>query len=63
MFSNVIFVLTGLQEVQARAVLCPLSGRGEAIPMPYRTLSIGTGNILQSLVHLHMFTLSINSFK
>lgn len=39
-------LITGLQDVQARAVLCPLSGRGEAIPMPYRTLSIGTGNTL-----------------
>ncbi|KAK3587148.1 hypothetical protein CHS0354_006790 [Potamilus streckersoni] len=30
-------------EVQARAVLCPLSGKGQAVPMPYRTLSLGTG--------------------
>jgi len=30
-------------EVRARAVLCPLSGKGQAIPMPYRSLSLGTG--------------------
>ncbi|XP_045172555.2 PHD finger protein 12-like [Mercenaria mercenaria] len=40
---NGLLTTPGLQDVQARAVLCPLSGRGEAIPMPYRTLSIGTG--------------------
>ncbi|XP_052238468.1 PHD finger protein 12-like isoform X2 [Dreissena polymorpha] len=40
---NGLLTTPGLQEVQARAVLCPLSGRGEAIPMPYRTLAIGTG--------------------
>ncbi|XP_052800877.1 PHD finger protein 12-like isoform X2 [Mya arenaria] len=40
---NGLLTNPGLQEVQARAVLCPLSGRGDAIPMPYRTLSIGTG--------------------
>lgn len=40
---NGLLRMPGLQEVQARAVLCPLSGNGEAVPMPYRTLSIGTG--------------------
>lgn len=33
----------GSSEVRARAVLCPLTGKGQAISMPYRTLSIGTG--------------------
>lgn len=40
---NGLLTSPGLQDVQARAVLCPLSGKGEAVPMPYRTLSIGTG--------------------
>ncbi|XP_056119417.1 PHD finger protein 12 isoform X1 [Rhinichthys klamathensis goyatoka] len=31
------------REVQARAVLCPLTGKGAAINMCYRTLYIGTG--------------------
>ncbi|XP_052832792.1 PHD finger protein 12 [Octopus bimaculoides] len=34
---------TGSDEIQARALLCPLTGKGEPISMPYRTLSIGTG--------------------
>ncbi|XP_067649895.1 PHD finger protein 12-like [Haliotis asinina] len=33
----------GSSDVRARAVLCPLTGKGQAVPMPYRTLSIGTG--------------------
>lgn len=40
---NGLLTSPGLQDIQARAVLCPLSGKGEAVPMPYRTLSIGTG--------------------
>ncbi|KAI7800577.1 PHD finger protein 12 [Triplophysa rosa] len=31
------------REVQARAVLCPLTGKGVAVNMCYRTLYIGTG--------------------
>ncbi|RUS80687.1 hypothetical protein EGW08_011553 [Elysia chlorotica] len=34
---------TATTEVRSRAVLCPLSGKGQAIPMPYRSLSLGTG--------------------
>ncbi|GFS14103.1 PHD finger protein 12, partial [Elysia marginata] len=34
---------TGTTEVRSRAVLCPLSGKGQAIPMPYRSLTLGTG--------------------
>lgn len=30
-------------DVKARAVLCPLSGKGNPVPMPYRTLTVGTG--------------------
>ncbi|KAK3085048.1 hypothetical protein FSP39_023477, partial [Pinctada imbricata] len=30
-------------EVRARAVLCPLTSKGQPIPMSYRTLNIGTG--------------------
>ncbi|CAG5117060.1 unnamed protein product, partial [Candidula unifasciata] len=30
-------------EVRARAVLCPLSGNGQAVPMPYRCMTLGTG--------------------
>ncbi|XP_064650463.1 PHD finger protein 12-like [Lineus longissimus] len=30
-------------EVQARALLCPLTGKGNTVPMPYRTLTVGTG--------------------
>ncbi|KAK7087616.1 PHD finger protein 12-like [Littorina saxatilis] len=33
----------GDSEVRARAVLCPLTGKGQAIAMPFRTLSMGTG--------------------
>lgn len=41
---NGLVTMPGLQEVQARAVLCPLSGKGDSISMPYRrTLSIGAG--------------------
>lgn len=29
--------------VQARAILCPLAGRGSPCSMPYRTLTVGTG--------------------
>lgn len=44
--------ILGLQDIQARAVLCPLSGKGEAVPMPYRTLSIGTGGSVMNQVFL-----------
>ncbi|KAL4223515.1 PHD finger protein 12 [Mactra antiquata] len=40
---NGLLTAPGLQDLQARALLCPLSGKGETVPMPYRTLSIGTG--------------------
>lgn len=33
----------GSSEVRARAVLCPLTGKGQAVSMPYRTLNVGTG--------------------
>ncbi|KAL8571389.1 hypothetical protein ACOMHN_046564 [Nucella lapillus] len=33
----------GDSEVRARAVLCSLTGKGQAVSMPYRTLSLGTG--------------------
>nr|KAG5713321.1 hypothetical protein BaRGS_007848 [Batillaria attramentaria] len=33
----------GSNEVRTRAVLCPLTGKGQAVGMPYRTLSVGTG--------------------
>lgn len=33
-------------KVKARAVLCPLTGKGQPITMSYRTLSIGTGKYL-----------------
>lgn len=33
----------GSSEVRPRAVLCPLTGKGQAVTMPYRTLSVGTG--------------------
>lgn len=31
--------------MQARAVLCPLTGKGAAVNMCYRTLYIGTGTV------------------
>ncbi|CAF90895.1 unnamed protein product [Tetraodon nigroviridis] len=36
-------VLTGQRKVQARAVFYPLTGRGQAVDMCYRTLYIGSG--------------------
>lgn len=33
----------GSTEVKARAVLCPLTSKGQPISMCYRTLNIGTG--------------------
>lgn len=33
----------GAAEVRARAVVCPVAGRGPSVPMPYRTLTIGSG--------------------
>lgn len=33
----------GAPEVRARALFCPLSGRGQPVQMPYRVLHIGTG--------------------
>ncbi|KAI8782938.1 PHD finger protein 12 isoform X1 [Biomphalaria glabrata] len=40
---NVYLSQQTASEVRSRAVLCPLSGQGQAIPMPYRSLSLGTG--------------------
>ncbi|XP_059143694.1 PHD finger protein 12-like [Physella acuta] len=40
---NVYLAQQCTSEVRSRAVLCPLSGKGQAIPMPYRSLSLGTG--------------------
>lgn len=37
---------TGSTEVKARAVLCPLTSKGQPISMCYRTLNIGTGQFL-----------------
>ncbi|ESP00983.1 hypothetical protein LOTGIDRAFT_238397 [Lottia gigantea] len=39
---NTILTSSG-NEVRARAVLCPLTGKGQAVPMSFRSLSIGTG--------------------
>ncbi|GFO43226.1 PHD finger protein 12 [Plakobranchus ocellatus] len=41
---NVYLSQQSSSEVRSRAVLCPLSGKGQAIPMPYRSLSLGTGS-------------------
>ena len=30
-------------DLRARALLCPLSSRGQPVPMTYRKLTIGTG--------------------
>ena len=35
--------VSGESEVRARAVLCPLSGKGQAVSMPFRSLGLGTG--------------------
>jgi len=40
---NRLFVVPGAPEVRARALFCPLSGRGQPVQMPYRVLHIGTG--------------------
>jgi hypothetical protein len=40
-----IFCLIDNPDVQARAVLCPLTSKGQPIPMSYRILNIGTGKI------------------
>ncbi|XP_077995595.1 PHD finger protein 12-like [Glandiceps talaboti] len=43
--SNAVSPSTQLQnQLRARAVLCPLTGKGGAVPMCYRTLHIGTGS-------------------
>uniref|UniRef100_T1J2P5 PHD finger protein 12 n=1 Tax=Strigamia maritima TaxID=126957 RepID=T1J2P5_STRMM len=34
---------SGVKEVQARATVCSLTGKGHLVPMPYRVLTIGTG--------------------
>ncbi|KAH6932574.1 hypothetical protein HPB50_007619 [Hyalomma asiaticum] len=31
-------------EVQARAMVCPVGNKGSPVPMPYRTLTLGSGN-------------------
>lgn len=36
-------VVPGASDVRARAVVCPLVGKGSLVPMAYRTLTIGTG--------------------
>lgn len=38
----IVFIVDN-PDVQARAVLCPLTSKGQPIPMSYRTLNIGTG--------------------
>ncbi|XP_013380384.1 PHD finger protein 12 isoform X2 [Lingula anatina] len=40
---NGLLSQTGSTDVQARALLCPLTGKGQPAPMPYRTLTVGTG--------------------
>lgn len=40
---NGLFSQSENPDVQARAVLCPLTSKGQPIPMSYRTLNIGTG--------------------
>ncbi|CAC5379873.1 PHD finger protein 12 [Mytilus coruscus] len=40
---NGLFSQSDNPDVQARAVLCPLTSKGQPIPMSYRTLNIGTG--------------------
>ncbi|XP_033748220.1 PHD finger protein 12-like [Pecten maximus] len=40
---NGLLTQQGAGEIKARAVLCPLTGKGQPIPMSYRTLNIGTG--------------------
>ncbi len=42
--------LGGASEVRARALLCPLTGKGQPVPMPYRTLNIGTGEFDEPLL-------------
>ena len=29
--------------MRARSLLCPLTGKGQPVPMPYRSLTIGSG--------------------
>ena len=41
--SSGLFPQPCVGEVRARALLCPLTGKGQPVPMPYRTLNIGTG--------------------
>ena len=40
---NGLFSQSDNPDVQARAVLCPLTSKGQPIPMSYRILNIGTG--------------------
>ena len=40
---HVLSIYTGSTEVKARAVLCPLTSKGQPISMCYRSLNIGTG--------------------
>ncbi|CAL1529906.1 unnamed protein product [Lymnaea stagnalis] len=48
---NVYLSQQSTTEVRSRAVLCPLSGKGQAIPMPYRSLSLGTGADMDVCLH------------
>lgn len=41
--SSTVLSSVGAPEVRARALFCPLSGRGLPVQMPYRVLHIGTG--------------------
>lgn len=42
-YKRVLSPYTGSTEVKARAVLCPLTSKGQPISMCYRSLNIGTG--------------------
>ncbi|CAH1802163.1 unnamed protein product [Owenia fusiformis] len=34
---------SGSNDVKARALMCPLTGKGQPVPMSYRSLTVGTG--------------------
>lgn len=45
----ILFSVCGIfvaHEVRARALLCPLTGKGQPVSMAYRKLTIGTGKVL-----------------
>ena len=42
-FMFCFFSFSGSTDVQARALLCPLTGKGQPLPMPYRTMNVGLG--------------------